>query len=110
MHNKTIADLATNFSEMRSEVYIVGVGNNVDYGNLLAIKNSHEFARLYVSASDEGLYRGSDDVYGYEDVSSGAVQYLDVADKILERERIQTREGDLRRSVRTIRCRVDPDR
>lgn len=93
--NKTVSDLASsfaaNFGEMRSEVYIVGVGNNINYQNLLNIKTVHPFARLYVSPPDERLYRGSDIAYDFDDI--GTVQYLDIADLILEREKIQTREG-----------------
>ena len=93
VNNKDVSDLVENFSSMRSEVYIVGVGNNVNFNNLKQIKDSHPFAHLYVSGESEGIYRGNDTVYDFDDFEAGSVEYLDLADSILERERIQTREG-----------------
>ena len=91
--HKTASDLAANFGQMRSEVYIVGVGNNVNYQNLLDIKNTNPFARLHIAPPDERLHRGLNASYGFADLESGSVDYLDIADLILEREKIQTREG-----------------
>src|ERR1035437_2735435 len=87
----TLSKMVNYFEAMRCSVYIVGVGNNINYNNLKAIKDLHPYSYLYLAPFEENIFRNSYG-YGYADIGS-TVNYLDVAETILLREKSFSREG-----------------
>ena len=84
-----LSSISSQYKDMRSEVYIVGVGSNINYDNLKAIKEANPNTHLYLSTFGEELYRDAS-VYNDDNFPSG---YLDIAEAILEYERYKTRIG-----------------
>lgn len=90
--------LDTNFSNMGGSLYLVGIGNNIDYEKLNLIKETHPNAFLYLAEYDENVYG-----YGYS--SSEIVDYfdilhygdnngfVDVTEILLSKEKYRVRDG-----------------
>jgi len=93
---KTSSDLITQYSKMRGDVYIIGIGFDINYENLGELKEQHSYANLYLASYDENINRdswGYDYGYGYSNWFAGEIEYIDVAEIILDKERLQNREG-----------------
>lgn len=72
----------TAFSRMRGLFYIVGIGHNINYEKLIAIRDSHQFGRLYTQPYPENISNKESDS-----------NFKDATSIILDREKFRTRNG-----------------
>ena len=95
--NNIISKL-NDYSNMRCDMYVVGVGHDINYNNLETLKQLHQSSYLYLSEYDDLIYQNS---YGYDtnDIEYGTVNYLDVSDIILLKEKLYNREGTLNKII-----------
>ncbi len=78
---KTIDNIISNeinFGGIPSEIYIVGIGNDINYENLKSIKQSNKNAKLYLAQFDENILSNSK---------------IDVSDIIINKEKFRKRSG-----------------
>jgi hypothetical protein len=101
---KSASDLASQYANLRSNIYIAGIGLDINYDNLFQIKEKHSNAILYIEPFNENICRDTNDIsygyeYGYSDLVAGTVDYLDIAEIILDNENSQKREGTWKKTV-----------
>ena len=80
---ETLSDIQSDssfFSKLRGNIYLVGIGHDINYNNLLSIKESNDNAKLYLAPYDENIYSAT---------------VTDVGDVILEREQFRKRNGTI---------------
>lgn len=90
----TIISSDSIYSRLGINTYIIGIGNNINYENLLSLKNANNKTNIYLAPYSENIYSsesGDDPDNNIFNINSDSV--YDVADIILERERYRTRTG-----------------
>ena len=78
---KTLQDLissTSNYDDIPADIYIVGVGHNINYENLDALRDANQNAKLYLAPFEENIFS-----------TSGP----DVGDIILNKEKFRRRTG-----------------
>jgi len=79
-----LIDSSSNYNNIPSKTYIVGVGHNINFENLKALRESNKNSKLYLAPFDENIYSTLSD---------------DVSDVILDREKFRNRSGIWRKLI-----------
>ena len=79
-----IVDASSDFVNIPADIYLIGIGHNIDFENLRSLKESNENSKLYLAPFSENILSTTE---------------TDITDVVLDREKLRNRIGEWRKLI-----------